>query len=95
VVLDVRDDNEFEEEGHIPGARHLYVGYLDEHVDRVRKELGAKPSVAVTCSVGHRSGLAVSLLERHGFRDVKNLLGGMTAWGELELPTGERDPRGP
>jgi hydroxyacylglutathione hydrolase len=86
AVLDVRDDQEFEEEGHIPGARHLHVGYLDEHLDRVRKELEAKPSIAVTCSVGHRSGLALSLLERHGFRNAKNLLGGMTAWGELELP---------
>lgn len=86
VVLDVRDDQEFEGEGHIPGARHFYVGYLDEHLGRVRKELEAKPALAVTCSVGHRSGLAVSLLERHGLRDVKNLLGGMTAWGKLELP---------
>lgn len=86
AVLDVRDDQEFEVEGHIPGARHLYVGYLDEHLDRVRRELEAKPSVAVTCSVGHRSGLAVSLLERQGFRAVKNLLGGMTAWEKLELP---------
>lgn len=86
VVLDVRDDQEFEEEGHIPGARHLYVGYLDEHHGRVREALKAKPSVAVTCSVGHRSGVAVSVLERHGYTNVKNLLGGMTAWGALELP---------
>ncbi|MDO9016384.1 MAG: rhodanese-like domain-containing protein [Deltaproteobacteria bacterium] len=86
VVLDVRDDQEFEQEGHIPNARHLYVGYLDEHLDRIRKHLEGKATVAVTCNVGHRSGLALSLLERHGIRGVKNLLGGMTAWRKLKLP---------
>jgi hydroxyacylglutathione hydrolase len=86
VVLDVRDDQEFEEEGHIPGAHHLYVGYLEAHLGLIRTALGERASIAVTCSVGHRSGLAVSLLERQGFRNVKNLLGGMTAWRALKLP---------
>ncbi len=87
MVLDVRDDAEFEEEGHIPEARHLYVGYLDEHLDRIKKDLQQKPAIAVVCSVGHRAGLAVSLLERRGLHNVKNVLGGMTAWQKLELPT--------
>ena len=43
--------------------------------------------LAVTCSVGHRAGLAASILRRHGFAQVHNVLGGMTAWTELELPT--------
>jgi hydroxyacylglutathione hydrolase len=30
--------------------------------------------------------LGVSVLERAGFRDARNLLGGMTAWKALELP---------
>jgi hydroxyacylglutathione hydrolase len=76
VVLDVRDDMEFEDEGHIADARHLYVGYLDR-----------KAPIAVVCSVGHRAGLAASILRRNGYQNVKNLLGGMTAWTKLELPT--------
>jgi hydroxyacylglutathione hydrolase len=40
----------------------------------------------VTCSVGHRAGLAASVLRRHGYRTVSNVLGGMTAWSQLELP---------
>jgi rhodanese-related sulfurtransferase len=36
--------------------------------------------------VGHRASLAVSLLERRGIR-AKNVLGGMTAWTKLGLPT--------
>ncbi len=87
VVLDVRDDMEFEDEGHIADARHLFVGYVDEHLGRIKDELDRKAAIAVTCAVGHRAGLAVSILRRNGYQNVKNLLGGMTAWTKLELPT--------
>lgn len=85
-VLDVREDSEFEQEGHIPGARHLYIGYLGDHLDRIARELEQQPNLAVTCSVGHRAGLAVSLLRRRGLRHARNLLGGMTAWQALKYP---------
>jgi hydroxyacylglutathione hydrolase len=85
-VLDVREDSEFEGEGHIPNASHLYVGYVDKHLERLGR-LDRKKPVAVTCSVGHRASLAVSILKRQGFENVFNLLGGMTAWSKLELPT--------
>ena len=87
IVLDVRDDMEFEDEGHIADARHLYVGYVDEHVGRIKDELDRKATIAVVCSVGHRAGLAASILRRNGYPNVTNLLGGMTAWTKLELPT--------
>lgn len=85
-VLDVRDDSEFEDEGHIPGASHLYVGYLEKHLSDVKPPLDKRKPVAVVCSVGHRASLATSILRRHGFEHVDNLLGGMTAWEKLELP---------
>lgn len=87
VIVDVRDDAEFEQEGHIEGAHHMYVGYLDKHLDRLREVLKTRPAIAVTCSVGHRAGLAASILRRHGYDNVKNVLGGMTAWTKLDLPT--------
>jgi hydroxyacylglutathione hydrolase len=87
IVLDVRDDMEFEDEGHIEGARHLYVGYVEDHLGKLKPALDKKTAVAVVCSVGHRAGLATSILRRHGYQNVKNLLGGMTAWDKLELPT--------
>ena len=43
--------------------------------------------IAVTCSVGNRSSIAVSILERAGFKNVSNVLGGMTAWTNLGYPT--------
>jgi hydroxyacylglutathione hydrolase len=87
VVLDVRDDTEFEDEGHIAGAHHLYVGYFESKLDELRAILRSGAEIAVACSVGHRAGLAASILRRRGYDRVKNVLGGMTAWNKLGLPT--------
>jgi hydroxyacylglutathione hydrolase len=86
-VLDVREDREFAGEGHIAGASHLYVGYLEQHLAKLTPPLGKSERIAVTCSVGHRASLAASILRRAGFERVDNVLGGMTAWEKLELPT--------
>jgi hydroxyacylglutathione hydrolase len=88
-VLDVREDSEFEEEGHIRKASHLYVGYLEEHLKDVEPPLKKDEHIVVTCSVGHRASLATSILRRKGFEHVDNLLGGMTAWEKLGLPKEE------
>jgi hydroxyacylglutathione hydrolase len=70
--------------GHIPGAHALYVGYLPDRLGTLG--LTRDVPVVVTCGVGHRAGLGVSLLLRAGFSDARNLLGGMTAWRALDLP---------
>ena len=80
-VLDVRDDNEREEK-RIPGSLHTYVGYLEENIPQLPKE----DELVVHCSVGHRAGLAASILKRNGFTNIYNLLGGIKAWEALNLP---------
>ena len=90
VVVDVREEGEFLGEGHIPGARHMFVGHLEENLDRLR--LDRERPVAVTCSVGHRGSLGASILKRHGFENAFNLLGGMTAWKALDFPLEEEPP---
>lgn len=82
-ILDVREIDEYDA-GHIAEARQAYVGHLPERLDALGLDRAAP--VAVTCSIGHRSGLAGSILRRAGFADVRNLLGGMTAWAALNLP---------
>jgi hydroxyacylglutathione hydrolase len=42
--------------------------------------------IVVHCNVGHRSGVAVSILKRHGFERVHNMLGGIPALEQLDLP---------
>lgn len=87
-ILDVREPDEFSS-GHIEGAKLMYVGYLEEDLDKL--DLTADEPVVVTCGVGHRAGLGVSILKRKGFADVRNLIGGMSAWQALKLPTREGD----
>ena len=80
-ILDVRDEHELRE-GHIPGAMHVYVGELEKKLPLVP----AGRKLVVHCSVGNRSGLAASILARHGYANVYNMLGGMKAWRALKLP---------
>jgi len=39
------------------------------------------------CSVGNRTSIAISILERAGIKNTINVLGGMTAWTSLSYPT--------
>ncbi len=83
LLLDVREPSEWKEEGYIQGAELIFFADLPEKAASLPKN---KPIVA-TCSVGNRTSIAVSILERAGFKDVSNALGGMTAWTNLGYPT--------
>lgn len=82
-ILDVREIDEFDS-GHIDGAVNVFVGYLKDKINEL--DFDKQSPVVVTCGVGHRAGLGVSILLQEGFTDVRNLLGGMSAWNTLELP---------
>lgn len=84
TIVDVRDITEYEE-SHIRRAKHVYVGFLPE-LENIDRDLDPENPVAVVCSVGHRASLAVSILLRAGFKNVFNLLGGITAWKQLDKP---------
>jgi hydroxyacylglutathione hydrolase len=86
-ILDVREISEYEDEGHIPGAKHCFVGELGDYIKTTSFE---KP-IAVTCSVGHRANLAVSILLRAGYKNVFNMLGGMTAWQQQDYPLKKKE----
>ncbi|MEX2496642.1 MAG: rhodanese-like domain-containing protein [Woeseia sp.] len=89
TVLDVREISEFEDEGHIRNARHIFVGELEKWLGESGLEKDAP--LVVTCSVGHRGSLGTSILRRNGYLNVFNLLGGMTAWRKLQFPV-EKGP---
>jgi len=74
-LLDVREPSEFEG-GHIKGAKLIPLGTLPDHVAEIPKD---KP-VVVICRSGNRSARAASFLIEHGYGNVENLTGGMSAW---------------
>jgi hydroxyacylglutathione hydrolase len=82
-LLDVREPHEWTEDGYIKGATLIHFADLPEKTATLPKD---KP-IAVTCSVGNRTSIALSILERAGFTNLINALGGMTAWTNLGYPT--------
>lgn len=75
LVLDVRTLDEYRI-GHIDGCKHIYAGLLEKHAEKIPKN---RP-VALICKSGTRSGFASSILLRMGYKDIYNVMGGMTAW---------------
>ena len=79
-VLDVRDQHEYQA-GNIGG--HLIP--LNDLPKRLG-ELDSNRETVVHCRSGVRSAKAVEFLRAQGFRDVKNLVGGILAWAEKVDP---------
>jgi hydroxyacylglutathione hydrolase len=80
-IVDVRRKVEWEQ-GHIVSALH-------KPLDRVVKMLGdldATKPIVVHCKGGARSAVACSLIQRAGFENVTNLIGGLDAWQATGLP---------
>jgi glyoxylase-like metal-dependent hydrolase (beta-lactamase superfamily II)/rhodanese-related sulfurtransferase len=78
AVVDVRNPGELEA-GMIPGATHLPLARLIEHLDDVDPD---RP-VVFYCASGYRSCIAASVLKAAGHGDVSDLLGGFEAWRQL------------
>lgn len=73
--LDVRKDEEWEA-GRIPGARHAFLGTLEDELG----DLDRDTAYATYCQSGFRASIAASLLRRAGFRDIANVPGSFGAW---------------
>jgi len=87
LPIDVRFGDEWKS-GHVPGALHVELGDLPEHVDGLPRDR----SYAALCAGGVRAATAASILEREGFQDVSLVVGGTEAWRNaghpLEVPEG-------
>lgn len=83
TVLDVRAATEYRE-GHIPGARHRFIGSLPGDTSGIER---SRP-VVVHCLGGERSAIAASLLQRAGY-DVIDMKGGFRAWTAAGFPVEE------
>lgn len=80
-VLDVRAPDEWKD-GHIPNARHIFLGELREQLGTLDKD---KPT-AVYCDSGYRATIATSILQQQGFSRVCNIPGSWHAWENAGFP---------
>jgi hydroxyacylglutathione hydrolase len=81
TVIDVRGEAEWKE-GHIPGARHLFLGNLLAGTHDLPRDM----PIVTQCQGGTRSAIAASLLRAKGFTDVHNFPGGFDAWTRAGKP---------
>ena len=81
-VLDVRRAPEWEA-GHIEGATWWPL----DNFKISPPEIDHDVPLAVHCKSGYRSMIACSLLQRAGFRNVTNVIGGFDAWQEANPPS--------
>ena len=88
-VLDVRREPEWDA-GHIESATWWPLDNF-----RVSPpEIDQNAPLAVHCKGGYRSMIASSLLQRAGFKQVINVIGGLDAWQQANLPTVSAKPVG-
>jgi glyoxylase-like metal-dependent hydrolase (beta-lactamase superfamily II)/rhodanese-related sulfurtransferase len=88
-VLDVRREREWED-GHIEGASWWPL----DNFKVAPPEIDRNVPIAVHCKGGYRSMIACSLLQRAGFQNVVNVVGGFDAWQEAKLPVTTEEPVG-
>jgi hydroxyacylglutathione hydrolase len=86
-VLDVRREGEWRA-AHLDGASWSPLDTLAESLPAIDRDA----PIAVHCKSGYRSGIACSVLQRAGFRNVMNVLGGFDAWQAAKMPVVPEEP---
>jgi adenylyltransferase/sulfurtransferase len=80
--VDVREPHEHAIAS-IPGAKLIPLGDVPQRVG----ELDPNVETIVHCKMGGRSAKACDFLRANGFKSVKNVLGGITAWSDKVDPS--------
>jgi rhodanese-related sulfurtransferase len=76
VLIDVREPYEREEFN--IGGQHIPIGAFMNSLEEL--EPSREKEIVVYCRSGNRSGMAVHLLKAAGFKNPRNLIGGMLMW---------------
>lgn len=78
VLLDVREPIEREEFN--IGGDFIPIGKIPYSMDHFAGK--EEEEIVVYCRSGNRSGQVQQYMEQQGFKNVRNLTGGMLAWAE-------------
>lgn len=77
IVIDVREPWEWQL-AHIAGSTHLPMGEIPSRI----QEIDPTHPTVVICHHGVRSLQVVAYLQRQGFDNLHNLMGGIDAWSK-------------
>ena len=84
VILDMRVESEWVEEGHLPGAErtNFYREALKDHLAAMDRS----KSYLVYCAIGERSKQTAVQMAELGFKEISILSGGLNAWKAAGKP---------
>ena len=83
AFLDLRDNSDYGR-GHIVDALNIPATKLDARVAEL-EHFRDKPLILV-CKMGQHSGAVGKKLSAQGFSRIYRMTGGMTEWGNMQLP---------
>ena len=90
VLIDVREPEEVQATGRIPGAvnapRGMLEFYADSSLPYHREEFDKDKRIILHCASGGRSALGAATLKQMGYDNVARLDGGMNAWKQAGQP---------
>jgi rhodanese-related sulfurtransferase len=93
LLIDVRSPSEFDGGyGHIPNARSIPVLKIKSNIEDL--DSYREKEIVTMCPGGGLSLVAVEILEKAGFKDVKSLKGGTDLWHKKGYPTTSKDDEG-
>ncbi|XP_053982204.1 thiosulfate sulfurtransferase/rhodanese-like domain-containing protein 3 [Hylaeus volcanicus] len=90
LIIDVREQSEIDETGKLPGSIHIPMGDVSNALlnlsekdfkERFNKEKPTKDTrVILSCRSGKRSGMILEEMQRLGYHNVYNYVGGWLDW---------------
>ena len=90
LLVDIREPDEREANGAIPGAVPAPRGMLEFWADPSspyhREEFDPSQRIILHCASGGRSALAAAMMQELGYENVAHMDGGVKAWSESGRP---------
>ncbi|MDQ7051917.1 MAG: rhodanese-like domain-containing protein [candidate division KSB1 bacterium] len=83
IIVDVRTPREYAA-GHLPGAQLMNL--FDPDFQQKLQQLDRDKTYLVYCRSGNRSGQAISIMEKLGFKNVYHMYQGFMTWEAKGLP---------
>jgi phage shock protein E len=84
IIIDLRQATPFAN-GHIANA--INIDYYDPNFSTILDALDHSKKYLIHCQSGARSGLTFTMMQNKHFKEVYNMLGGITAWISAGYPT--------
>ncbi len=84
ILIDVRSQEEWDSNGYIEGALHIWINEFMSRRDEWPADKEA--NIVIYCASGVRGSIATVMMRLMGYSNVRNMSGGMNAWVAAELP---------